>query len=77
MFVIGIGVIIRDNLGRVFTAQSKTIQAMYDPNTAEAIAALHDIELSCDSGLQEVLLEGDSMNVVTLKDIDSNLCHYR
>jgi hypothetical protein len=40
MFVIGIGVIIQDNLGRVFAAQSKTIQAMYDPNTAEAIAAL-------------------------------------
>lgn len=74
---IGIGVIIRDNMGPVFAAQCKTIHAVYDPTTAEAVAALHALELSRDSGLQEVLLEGDSKIVVTaLKDIDSNFCRY-
>jgi hypothetical protein len=49
---IGIGVIIRDHRGLVFTAQSKTIRAAYDPTTAEAVAALYAIELSRDTGLK-------------------------
>ena len=49
--ITGIGVVIRDNLGRVFLAQSKTILAIYELDTAEAIAVLHATELCCDSSV--------------------------
>jgi hypothetical protein len=39
--LVGIGVIIRDEHGLVFAALSKTVQAVFDPSTAEAVAALH------------------------------------
>lgn len=73
----GIGVIIQDNLGRVFAAQSKTIYALYDPTTAEAEGALYALELSRDSGLHEVMLEGDSkIVVIALTGMESNCCRY-
>lgn len=74
---IGIGVIIRDRRGMVFVALSKTIRAIYDPTTIEAVAALYAIELSRDTGLTKVLLEGDSNIVVmALNGMDPSWCRY-
>ena len=44
----GVGVVIRDSLGVVVTALSKTIQALQDPTMVEAIVALIAIEFSRD-----------------------------
>ena len=48
----------------VIVAQCKTIPAMYEPITGEAMAALHGAELCRDLGLFDVILEGDSLMVV-------------
>jgi ribonuclease HI len=70
-------VIIRDNQGWVFAALSKTIQISLDPTMAEAAAALLAVEFSRDSGLQHVILEGDSKNVVlALSETNANLSRY-
>jgi ribonuclease HI len=69
-------VIIRDHQGWVFAALSKTIQIFLDPTMAEAAAALLAVEFSRDSGLQHVILEGDSKNVVlALSETDANLSY--
>ena len=74
---VGIGVIIRDYQGWVFAALSKTIQISLDPTMAEAAAALLAVEFSRDSGLQQVILEGDSKNVVlALSETEANLSRY-
>jgi hypothetical protein len=51
------GVIICDDRGRVHAAQSKTLSAL---------VALQGVELSRDLGLQDIHLEGDSLQVVSM-----------
>ena len=67
---IGVEVIIRDGKGLVIAALSKTVHARMDPVTIEATAALHVVELCRDVGVQDLILEGDSMVVV--KAIESS-----
>ena len=75
--ITGIGVVIRDNLRRVFVAQSKTIPAIYELDSVGEIAVLHAIEPYRDSGVKEVVFEGDLKNVVTaLNESEPSLCHY-
>ena len=60
----GIGVIIRDEEGRVSAAKNKTVQGSNEPVTGEAMVALHATKLCWDLGFFEVVLEGDSLSVV-------------
>jgi ribonuclease HI len=60
----GIGVIIRDDQGLVSSALCQTKDAFPEPVTAEAMGALCAIELCKDLGLQDVILEGDAIQVV-------------
>lgn len=60
----GIGIIVRDSLGRVEAARSQTICAVQEPVFAEAQGALCAAEFSRDLGLQSIILEGDSIQVV-------------
>jgi ribonuclease HI len=61
----GIGIIVRDYLGMVIAAKSYTMRFISEPVVAEALAALHAAEFSRDLGLPMVILEGDSLQVVT------------
>jgi hypothetical protein len=60
----GVGVIVRDHMGRVIAARSTTVEFSSEPVVAEAIAALHAAEFSRDLGLPKIILEGDSLQVV-------------
>jgi ribonuclease HI len=62
---VGLGVIIRDHLGRVWASKSQTRRGFLDPTTAETMAALLAIQLCCEMGIQRVQLEGDANNVIT------------
>jgi ribonuclease HI len=62
---VGLGVIIRDHLGRVWASKSQTRRGFLDPTTAETMAALLAIQLCCEMGIQRVQLEGDAKNVIT------------
>lgn len=60
---VGIGVIIRDEEGKVEAALSKKINALLSTVEAEAKAFEEGILFSKDIGIQEYILEGDSITI--------------
>ena len=70
--MVGVGVVVRDDQGRVILAQGKSISAMYDLATGEAMAALVAVDLCRDMGVFDVILEGDSLEVVNSINEDLN-----
>ncbi|MBA0580709.1 hypothetical protein Gorai_022915, partial [Gossypium raimondii] len=58
------GIVIRDNLGRVFGSQS--VPTTYIPTAfvAKALACSHTVHLALEFGLQEVTIEGDPLTVI-------------
>ncbi|XP_059436284.1 uncharacterized protein LOC132169234 [Corylus avellana] len=73
----GFGMIARDDQGNVIAAQSKHISAIQAPVVGEAMAALEAVEFSREVGLQDVILEGDSLQVVqALQKTEQNWIPY-
>ncbi|XP_059445373.1 uncharacterized protein LOC132177154 [Corylus avellana] len=60
----GIGVLVRDHLGKINAALCKTVEAYLEPVIAEAMGALRAIELCREMWIQEVIFEGDCKTVV-------------
>jgi hypothetical protein len=60
----GAGVVIQDDSGSFVAAISKIVPYIVDPLIAEAVAIWYAAQLACDLGLQNVLLEDDSLNVI-------------
>ncbi|KAI9173820.1 hypothetical protein LWI28_007108 [Acer negundo] len=60
----GIGVVIRDNLGRVKASFCKQLNAYFEPQIAETLVILRGINLAVDIGLFPVMLESDVLSVV-------------
>ena len=56
----GLGVIIRDDKGRVYAALSKTLDSFQEPTFGEAVGARGAAEFSRELGFREIMLEGDS-----------------
>jgi hypothetical protein len=73
----GVGIIVRDDCGRIHVAQSKTLNSYQEPVVGEALVALQAVEFSRDLGLQDVLFEGDSLQVVNMMlEPGESWCHY-
>jgi ribonuclease HI len=60
----GVGVIVRDHNGEVCAAKSEVIQRLHEPDTGEAWGALRAVEFCEEMGFFDIILEGDSLNVV-------------
>ncbi|XP_065633571.1 uncharacterized protein LOC136069217 [Quercus suber] len=60
----GIGVLIRDEIGRVEVALCKKVEAPLGALEVEAKALEAGLLFARDVGLQDVVLEGDSINLV-------------
>jgi ribonuclease HI len=74
---LGVGVIVRDDHGRVHAAMSKTLDTFQEPVIGESLVALHAVEFSRDLGLQDVIFEGDSLQVVKMiLDQDESWCRF-
>ncbi|KAL0011877.1 hypothetical protein SO802_006985, partial [Lithocarpus litseifolius] len=58
---VGIGVIVRDDLGRIEAALSKRLDAPLGAVEAEAMAYETGLIFAKDIGIQEVVIEGDSL----------------
>jgi hypothetical protein len=58
----GLRVIIRDDMGLVTAALSRTMETLQEPLVGEAMGALGAAEFSWDIGVFDVILEGDSSN---------------
>ena len=60
----GVGVIVRDVDGLVVAALCKKIHAPLGPLEVEVKAFESSLQFAKDVGLQEFILEGDSLNMV-------------
>jgi ribonuclease HI len=73
----GVGVIVRDDHGRVHAAVSKTLDTFQEPVHGESFAALQVVEFCRDLGLQEVIFEGDSLQVINMiLDHEESWCRF-
>jgi ribonuclease HI len=61
---LGIGIIVRNHNGLVIAARSRTKMGCLEPVAVEALAAFQAIEFSIELGLQDIILEGDALQVV-------------
>jgi hypothetical protein len=61
---VGVGVIVRDNNGRVLAAKSFTKRGVLKPLIGETMASYYAAQLCNQLGLQKVILEGDAKTVV-------------
>ena len=67
------GVIIRDCEGRVVVARSKVLNGMYEAETTEAFAVEEGILLARERGLNQVIIESDSISEVQAVNTNSNM----
>jgi collagenase-like PrtC family protease len=61
----GVGVVVRDDVGVVMAAMSKLIPFIVDPTVTESVAAWQAVQFCCELGYLRVVLEGDSVSAVT------------
>jgi ribonuclease HI len=64
MRTMGVGIIVKDNKGQVHAASSKTILSVWVPVEAKAMGALFAVEFSGDLSIQDIDIEGDSLQVI-------------
>ena len=67
----GIGVVIRDGDGEVIASCSKLLHQAYSSREVEAMAAVTALSLASDIGVQQAILEGDSLEVFKAQTDDS------
>ncbi|KAK3230321.1 hypothetical protein Dsin_002202 [Dipteronia sinensis] len=63
---VGIGIMIRDNMGNVMGCSTQVLEACFSPQVAEATAILRGISFAIDSGLLLTVFESDAKVVVDL-----------
>ena len=74
---IWLGFIVHDDHGRVHGAVCKTLDTYQEPVIGDSLAALQAVEFSRDLGLQDVIFEGDSLQVVNMiLDHDESWCRF-
>jgi ribonuclease HI len=61
----GVGLAVKDSLGPLMAALCMTQPYISDPATAEAFAARRGIQLCRELGIRNIILEGDSLEIVT------------
>lgn len=64
----GLGIVIRDKVGKILLAVVRSLNANWSPEVSEAAAALYGVELTVRFGYRCVHLEGDAINVVRAID---------
>jgi hypothetical protein len=73
----GVGVIVRDDHGRVRAAINKTLNTCQESVVRETLVALQAVEFSLYLGLQDAIFEGDSMQVFNMiLDHDKSWCRF-
>jgi ribonuclease HI len=73
MQCMGFGAVIRDHSGLVCAAKCMKIEGIQETVVGEALAALAAVEFSKEEDFQDVILKGDSLQVVqALKEMGPN-----
>ncbi|CAL5376754.1 unnamed protein product [Camellia sinensis] len=71
--IVGVGVVIQNSMGEVMVAMSEQLPFGVDANCVEAFAAAKAIELAKYLGFSDIILEGDSLNIVKALQEDVEL----
>jgi ribonuclease HI len=74
--IIGIGIIARDEHGKFLTAISKQESIEVEPVVAETFAALTAITVCLEQNFQDVIFEGDALQVVNEVNSDKHCSSY-
>jgi ribonuclease HI len=61
----GLGMIVRDEKWEFVAAMAKVLPSFNDPTVAEALAAWHAVNMCVAKGFHKIVLEGDSLVVVS------------
>jgi ribonuclease HI len=61
-----LGVVVRDDSGRVLVAQSQTVSGYFMASLAEARAALMAVQICKELGFKQILFEGDAKLMVSV-----------
>ncbi|KAK0604975.1 hypothetical protein LWI29_021494 [Acer saccharum] len=64
--VIGLGIIIRDKVGKVFLATAVKVRAMFSPIVAEAMAVWRGVGLAIEAGLVPFQIDSDCLQFVDM-----------
>ncbi|XP_059451224.1 uncharacterized protein LOC132182029 [Corylus avellana] len=70
----GIGVVVRDDRGRVVVTLSKPRMGSFEPTTGEAYAAFHAMCMCRNLGIQCLYLEGDAKLIVDAINSSTKTC---
>jgi ribonuclease HI len=62
---VGLGIIARNADGRFIGVWGERMKTSVTPMTAEALAALHAVIFARDKGYEDVIFEGDALQVVS------------
>jgi ribonuclease HI len=68
---IGIGIIVRDHEGILLAARSFAKTLVVEPVAAEGLAAFYAVEFSRDMCFNDIILEGDALQIVAAVQTDS------
>lgn len=68
---VGMGVLIRDHIGKVKAARSTTRLGCFEPAVAEVLVLLHRLLFCKEIGIQNVMVEGDAQVVITALQEDT------
>ena len=70
--MMGVGIVVRDHTGQALVMACATKEFINDPTTAEVVGAWLAVALTKRLGLQNVIMEGDSLEVVQAINREGN-----
>lgn len=69
---IGLGTVVKNHEGIVLAIRSTTRNVIAEPIVAEALAALHAMELCQEMGFNYIILDGDALQIVLAFKAEGN-----
>ncbi|XVF61991.1 hypothetical protein PTKIN_Ptkin08bG0180400 [Pterospermum kingtungense] len=60
----GIGVIVRNSMGKVMGTLTASVNWVTDPTMVEAVAVVKALQFALNMGFYKIVLEGDSIGVL-------------
>lgn len=67
----GVALVLRDHSGQLLAARRATLPYISDPTIAEALAVTQGLQLCRDLGVQRIIVEGDSLEIISAIQRDS------
>ncbi|XP_021743206.1 uncharacterized protein LOC110709303 [Chenopodium quinoa] len=63
---VGLGIVIRDNVGDLLMSAGRCVRAAMEPKLVEALAVLFGLKYAFEAGFRSLIVESDCSNIVDL-----------